>query len=110
MPAVLKAALRALPLDAPYRGPVSFQEGQYHYENEIYGQLFSFHGTEIIRFQDLYDQRAESHRQRGIVDPQLDLFRWMLQEYRVSLFAQQLGTSLSVSSQRLEKQWKRITD
>ncbi|MEX2131962.1 MAG: ATP-dependent RNA helicase HrpA [Pseudohongiellaceae bacterium] len=35
------------------------------------------------------------------------IFRWMLEEYRVSLFAQQLKTSLPVSEQRLEKQWAR---
>ena len=31
-------------------------------------------------------------------------FRWMLEEYRVSLFAQSLGTKIPVSEQRLEKQ------
>lgn len=35
-------------------------------------------------------------------------FRWMLEEYRVSLFAQQLGTAGKVSTQRLEKQWQKI--
>ena len=34
-------------------------------------------------------------------------FRWMLEEYRVSLFAQQLGTSTKVSPQRLDKQWEK---
>ena len=52
-----------------------------------------------------HDQRAAAHHQRGAIDQQLVLFRWMLEEFRVSLFAQQLGTSLPVSSQRLEKQW-----
>jgi len=52
-----------------------------------------------------YEQRAAAHRQRGAVDPQLILFRWMIEEFRVSLFAQQLGTVWPVSAQRLEKQW-----
>jgi ATP-dependent helicase HrpA len=30
----------------------------------------------------------------------------MLQEYRVSLFAQQLGTRVPVSAKRLNKQWE----
>lgn len=34
---------------------------------------------------------------------QLQTLRWMLEEYRVSLFAQQLGTSKPVSGKRLEK-------
>ncbi len=52
--------------------------------------------------------RAESHRQRGLVDPELEQYRWMLEEFRVSLFAQQLGTSLTVSQRRLEKQWAKV--
>ena len=32
-------------------------------------------------------------------------FRWMLEEYRVSLFAQQLKTKFPISAKRLDKQW-----
>ena len=56
----------------------------------------------------LLAQRAAAQRQRGVVDPQLVLFRWMLEEFRVSLFAQPLGTSLPVSIQRLDKQWTQV--
>jgi len=55
-----------------------------------------------------YAQRAAAHRQRGTVDPQLAQFRWMIEEFRVSLFAQQLGTAMTVSAQRLEKQWAQV--
>ncbi|MDR2169850.1 MAG: ATP-dependent RNA helicase HrpA [Planctomycetaceae bacterium] len=55
-----------------------------------------------------YEERLELHLAAGIIDPQLSLFRWMLEEYRVSLFAQQLGTSIKVSPQRLEKQFEKI--
>jgi ATP-dependent helicase HrpA len=41
-------------------------------------------------------------------DPQVEHYHWMLQEYRVSLFAQELGTSLKVSPQRLERQWGEV--
>ena len=51
MPPVLKAALCEVPIEAPYRGPKSFQMGDYIYENKIYGDILSFHGTEIIRIQ-----------------------------------------------------------
>ena len=46
----------------------------------------------------------------GLVDPQWPLYRWMLEEYQVSLFAQQLGTALKVSAVRLEKQWAKLRD
>ena len=56
-----------------------------------------------------HDQRAALHQQRGAFDAQLVVFRWMLEELRVSLFAQQLGTSIPVSFQRLEKQWGQVS-
>lgn len=52
-----------------------------------------------------YQARAAKHAQEGKRDPQLVLYRWMLEEYRVSLFAQQLGTKLPVSDKRVSKQW-----
>ena len=39
------------------------------------------------------------------IPPSMDQFRWSLEEYRVSLFAQQLKTAFPVSRKRLEKQW-----
>ncbi|WP_438887188.1 DUF3418 domain-containing protein, partial [Bacillus cereus group sp. Bce037] len=36
-------------------------------------------------------------------------FGWWIQELRVSLFAQQLGTHMPVSAKRLEKRWEEIT-
>jgi ATP-dependent helicase HrpA len=34
-------------------------------------------------------------------------YRWLLEEFRVSLFAQQLGTARSVSAKRLEQAWRK---
>jgi ATP-dependent helicase HrpA len=34
-------------------------------------------------------------------------YRWLLEEFRVSLFAQQLGTQRSVSAKRLEQAWRK---
>ena len=56
----------------------------------------------------VYADLQEKHAQLAIVDPELDQLRWMIEEYRVSLFAQQLGTSLTVSAKRLEKQLKKV--
>ena len=35
-------------------------------------------------------------------------YRWMLEELRVSLFAQSLGTRRAVSKKRLEEQWRLV--
>lgn len=40
--------------------------------------------------------------------PVFSLYRWMLEEYRVSLFAQGLKTQIPVSEKRLEKQWQEV--
>jgi ATP-dependent helicase HrpA len=55
-----------------------------------------------------YLERAEQHRARAIVDPALEHYRWMLEELRVSLFAQELKTSIPVSGQRLARQWDQV--
>ena len=41
-------------------------------------------------------------------NPIFSLYRWMLEEYRVSLFAQGLKTQLPVSEKRIEKQWQEV--
>ena len=52
-----------------------------------------------------YDERAASVRTRGVIDPGLDEFGWLLEEYRVALFAQNLRTSVPVSRKRIESAW-----
>ncbi len=42
---------------------------------------------------------------KGRTDPRLEEFRWLLEELRVSLFAQELRTPQPVSVKRLEKIW-----
>jgi ATP-dependent helicase HrpA len=55
-----------------------------------------------------YENRLKKHAQEGKRDPQLELYRWWLEEYRVSLFAQQLGTKVPISDKRLSKQWSLV--
>ncbi|MFF5867532.1 ATP-dependent RNA helicase HrpA [Pseudomonas sp. NPDC012596] len=55
-----------------------------------------------------YKARADKHAQEGKRDEQLALYRWLLEEYRVSLFAQQLGTKVPISDKRLSKQWSQV--
>jgi len=41
-------------------------------------------------------------------DDAVDTYRWLVEEFRVSLFAQQLGTRARVSAQRLHQAWQKI--
>jgi ATP-dependent helicase HrpA len=55
------------------------------------------------KYLDWQDRRPES-----AADAEFVLYRWMLEEYRVSLFAQKLETSIAVSPKRLEQQWSKV--
>ncbi len=50
-------------------------------------------------------QRALKERARS-ADPKMIEFRWLLEELRVSLFAQELRTPMPVSVKRLQKVWE----
>jgi ATP-dependent helicase HrpA len=52
-------------------------------------------------------QRASKDKSAGKnTDPKMVEFRWMLEELRVSLFAQELRTPMPVSAKRLQKVWE----
>ncbi len=55
-------------------------------------------------------QRDTINRKNHIYSEQLDEYRWMLEEFRVSLFSQELKTPYPVSEKRLKKYWREITD
>ncbi|HVK54202.1 MAG TPA: ATP-dependent RNA helicase HrpA [Burkholderiales bacterium] len=62
----------------------------------------------VERLWKLYQERLEKHRKAGVNDPQLMEFRWLIEELRVSLFAQELKTPMPVSVKRLEKFWEGV--
>ena len=49
--------------------------------------------------------QREMAARKGVADPRLEEFRWLLEELRISLFAQELRTPQPVSVKRLEKIW-----
>jgi ATP-dependent helicase HrpA len=51
-------------------------------------------------------QRAHKERGARYNDPQMREYRWLLEELRVSLFAQELRTPMPVSVKRLQKVWE----
>ena len=51
-----------------------------------------------------YLAHREKHQRQGVVsDPALEIYRWMIEELRVSLFAQELKTKMPVSVKRLKQ-------
>jgi ATP-dependent helicase HrpA len=62
--------------------------------------------AEIAPLQAAYLREIASRK--GVADPRLAEFRWMLEELRVSLFAQELRTPMPVSAKRLAKTWEML--
>ena len=53
-----------------------------------------------------FERERAARRKAGVDDPFLEDFRWLLEELRVSLFAQELRTPTPVSVKRLTKTWE----
>ena len=62
----------------------------------------------VLPLQRRLESKARDVRARGRRDPELARHRWMLEEYRVSVFAQEIGAALRVSRKRLDEQWSRV--
>jgi ATP-dependent helicase HrpA len=59
----------------------------------------------IVPLEKAYRERLAKHQKEGIADEALAQYRWLLEELRISLFAQELKTSVPVSAKRLSEQW-----
>ncbi|MDT3670368.1 MAG: ATP-dependent RNA helicase HrpA [Aromatoleum sp.] len=52
-----------------------------------------------------FERELLAKRKASVIDPALDEFRWLLEELRVALFAQELKTPMPMSVKRLQKIW-----
>lgn len=60
-----------------------------------------------LEIQPWWDKYKQTRDKKGWT-PELRTFRWMLEELRVSLFAQDLGTAFPISAKRLQKAWREL--
>lgn len=69
-------------------------------DQELLHQLAPFwqNCLSILQHDDISLQESENFQH----------YRWLLEEYRVSLFAQKLGTRIKVSQKRLHEAWTRV--
>ncbi len=63
---------------------------------------------QLARYWQAYQTKLIADRARGLRNPKLEDLRWMLEELRVSLWAQQLKTPYPVSFKRIEKYWSEV--
>jgi ATP-dependent helicase HrpA len=66
------------------------------------------HATAIAALWQRWETRMAAARKAGEVPAALADFRWLIEELRVSLFAQELKTPFPVSVKRLEKVWQEL--
>ena len=66
------------------------------------------HRLELTELWSAYRKRYEAMVQAHLESERLEQYRWMLEEYRVSLFAQEVGTRMAVSGKRLKNYWREI--
>lgn len=64
--------------------------------------------AEVRPLWEQYKHAESRRREDGTRDPALEQYRWLIEELRVSLFAQELKAAAPVSVQRLQKQWELI--
>jgi ATP-dependent helicase HrpA len=63
------------------------------------------HAATLAALWEQYEARAKEDVVAGRREPRLEEFRWMIEELRISLFAQELRTPFPVSAKRLQKFW-----
>ncbi len=63
---------------------------------------------EVRLIWDRYKRHAAATRESARPDPAVEQYRWLIEELRVSLFAQDLKAAQPVSTQRLERLWNEL--
>jgi ATP-dependent helicase HrpA len=64
--------------------------------------------AEVAALGEPYERELGLRRRNGAVSAELEQFGWLLEELRVSLFAQELRTPVPVSVKRLTRLWQSI--
>jgi len=64
--------------------------------------------TQVKPWWEKYLKLSADYDARNVKSAELDQYRWMVEELRVSLFVQELKTSIPISAKRLERQLESI--
>ena len=63
---------------------------------------------ELLPHWQAYIARADDEQARGTPSDELERHRWLLEEWRVSLFAQELRTAEPVSAKKVTDHWEKV--
>ena len=59
---------------------------------------------QLAPYQEALRQLQDQPQGTSEVKRRVEAFRWLVEEFKVSLFAQELGTAMPVSTKRLDQQ------
>jgi ATP-dependent helicase HrpA len=65
--------------------------------------------AQVLPFWSDWLKHKEGLRARGVPEAELEAFRWLVEELRVSVFAPEVRAAVPVSKERLAEQWKGLT-
>lgn len=74
------------------------------HKDQTKAQQLTIHQTRLRQALAMLDNSASPSKAE-----QIEEFRWMIEEFKISLFAPEVGTACPVSAKRLEKKWEEIT-
>ncbi len=63
---------------------------------------------ELQQVQEAWLERWQAACEKGVVDERLEEIRWLIEELRISLFAQEVKTAVPVSVKRIRKRWNEL--
>ncbi|RTZ78277.1 MAG: hypothetical protein DSZ01_05560 [Gammaproteobacteria bacterium] len=63
---------------------------------------------ELQQVQEAWRERWQVACEKGVVDERLEEIRWLIEELRISLFAQEVKTAVPVSVKRIRKRWNEL--
>jgi ATP-dependent helicase HrpA len=107
---VFKGFMSATPWERLHDLPRYLKAAQMRLEKyPRYSERDATHSAEIAVMWKRYEERAIKLKRAGESDARLEEFRWRMEEWRVSLFAQELKTPYPVSFKRLDKFWSEIS-
>jgi len=62
--------------------------------------------AQINEWEQRYQTKYDYHLSQYKYDEELDAFRWLIEEYRISVFSQQIKTLESISQKRMKQKWQ----
>lgn len=65
--------------------------------------------AELAPYVERWQHRRDQQSAPSADNPMLEHYRWMLEEFRVQRFAPKLGTAITISAEKLDAHWQKVS-